>query len=202
MDYNTKKEALVMPEYGRIIQNMVDYALTIEERSERQRCANTIIKVMGSLFPHLRDVPDFTHKLWDHLAIMSGYKLDIDCPYDITPPKDKSARPDKIPYPTNKINYRHYGLLLENSIKKALTMEDGKEKEILVAQIANQMKRSLASWNKDAVGDGKIASDLARYTNGKIKLDLDNFRFAPLPIGYGIANQTTQRPAKRRIKKN
>lgn len=191
-----------MPEYGRIIQNMVDYALTIDDRAERQRCANTIIKVMGNLFPHLRDVPDFTHKLWDHLAIMSGYKLDIDCPYEISQPKDKSARPERLAYPSHKINYLHYGFLIESSIKKAIEMEEGREKDALVAQIANQMKRSLASWNRDAVGDGKIAADLFRYTGGKIKLDLDKFRFDPLPLGGGIAHQTVQRPAKRRSKKN
>ena len=108
-----------LPEYGRSIQNMVDHALTIEDRAERQRCANTIINIMGNMFPHLRDVPDFKHKLWDHLAIMANFQLDIDYPYEIIRKDNLNTKPESIPYPSTKIRYRHYGRTLEVLIKKA-----------------------------------------------------------------------------------
>ena len=106
MQYNTQQKRMPLPEYGRSIQNMVDHALTIEDRAERQRCANTIINIMGNMFPHLRDVPDFKHKLWDHLAIMSDFKLDIDYPYEIIRKDNLNTRPEVIPYPSTKIRYR------------------------------------------------------------------------------------------------
>ena len=120
MQYNTQQKRMPLPEYGRSIQNMVDDALTIEDRSERQRCANTIINIMGNMFPHLRDVPDFKHKLWDHLAIMSDFKLDIDYPYEVSA-KTGETKPGNSPYPSTKIRYRHYGRTLEVLIKKPST---------------------------------------------------------------------------------
>ena len=109
MQYNTQQKRMPLPEYGRSIQNMVDYALTIQDRAERQRCANTIINIMGNMFPYLRDVPDFKHKLWDHLAIMSGFELDIDYPYEIIREDNLVTKPEPIPYSTTRMRYRHYG---------------------------------------------------------------------------------------------
>lgn len=129
MQYNTQQKRMPLPEYGRSIQNMVDYALTIQDRAERQRCANTIINIMGNMFPHLRDVPDFKHKLWDHLAIMSGFELDIDYPYEIIRKDNLVTRPDHIPYSTARMRYRHYGHTLEVLIKKAIEFPEGNEKE-------------------------------------------------------------------------
>ena len=114
MQYNTQQKRMPLPEYGRSIQNMVDHALTIEDRAERQRCANTIINIMGNMFPHLRDVNDFKHILWDHLAIMADFKLDIDYPYEIVKKEDLYSRPPRIPYNNSRIRYRHYGTTLEN----------------------------------------------------------------------------------------
>ena len=108
MQYNTQQKRMPLPEYGRSIQNMVDHALTIEDRAERQRCANTIINIMGGMFPHLRDVPDFKHKLWDHLAIMSDFKLDIDYPFEVIPKNNLDAKPEPVPYPCTK---RHANFL-------------------------------------------------------------------------------------------
>ena len=105
MQYNTQQKRMPLPEYGRSIQNMVDHALTIEDRAERQRCANTIINIMGNMFPHLRDVPDFKHKLWDHLAIMANFQLDIDYPYEIIRKDNLNTKPESIPYPSTKIRY-------------------------------------------------------------------------------------------------
>ena len=170
MQYNTQQKRMPLPEYGRSIQNMVDHALTIEDRSERQRCANTIINIMGNMFPHLRDVPDFKHKLWDHLAIMSDFKLDIDYPYEIIRKDNLITKPEVVPYPSTKIRYRHYGRTLEVLIKKAIDFPEGEEKQNLVALICNHMKKDYMSWNKDTVDDRKIADDLAELSDGKLQI--------------------------------
>lgn len=180
MLYNTQQKRLPMPEYGRGIQNMVDHALTIEDRAERQRCANTIVNIMGSMFPHLRDIPDFKHKLWDHLAVMADYKLDIDYPYEITPATAVHSRPKPLAYPMKRIRYRHYGYMLETLLKKLKDMPEGEERDALTSMVANQMKRCLYNWNKDAMDEEKVAADLSEYTEGKVQLDLDHFRFASL----------------------
>ncbi len=159
-----------LPEYGRSIQNMVNHALTIEDRAERQRCANTIINIMGGMFPHLRDVPDFKHKLWDHLAIMSDFKLDIDYPFEIIPKNDLDAKPDSVSYPCTKIRYRHYGRTLEMLIRKACEFPEGDEKQNLVALICNHMKKDYITWNKDTVDDRKIADDLYELSGGKLQM--------------------------------
>ena len=170
MQYNTQQKRMPLPEYGRSIQNMVDHALTIENREERQRCANTIINIMGNMFPHLRDVPDFNHKLWDHLAIMSNFQLDIDYPYEIIPKANLDEKPEYIPYPSGHILYRHYGRTLQVLIKKACEFEEGDEKQNLIALICNHMKKDYMSWNKDTVDDRKIAQDLEELSEGKLYL--------------------------------
>lgn len=178
MEYNTRRKKLPLPEYGRGIQNMVDYALTLEDREERQRCANTIVSIMGNMFPHLRDVSDFNHKLWDHLAAMSNYQLDIDYPYEITPEATLHAKPKPMAYSMKRIRYRHYGYLLESLLKKLKDMEDGPERDALIRLVANQMKQSLYNWNKDGMDEEKVADDIAYYTDGKVQLDLEKFHFA------------------------
>lgn len=159
-----------LPEYGRSIQNMVSHALTIEDRAERQRCANTIINIMGNMFPHLRDVPDFKHKLWDHLAIMSDFSLDINYPYEVIHKENLNTRPDNVPYPSTKICYRHYGRTLEVLIKKACEYPEGDEKQNLIALICNHMKKDYLAWNKDTVDDRKIADDLADLSKGELQM--------------------------------
>ena len=162
--------------YGGSIQNMVDYALTIQDRAERQRCANTIINIMGNMFPHLRDVPDFKHKLWDHLAIMSGFELDIDYPYEIIRKDNLVTRPEHIPYSTARMRYRHYGHTLEILIKKAIEFPEGNEKRNLIALICNHMKKDYIAWNKDTVDDRKIAEDLYELSDGKLQMTDDIIR--------------------------
>ena len=190
MDYNTHRKRLRMPEYGRGIQEMVDYALTLTDRDERQRCANTIVTIMGNMFPHLRDVPDFKHKLWDHLAIMADYKLDIDYPYDIEPGKGTISKPEPLSYPMKKIRYRHYGYLLESLIGEIDGMPEGPQRDELALLAALQMKRSLGNWNHDAMDDLKVAADLEHYTQGRIHVDLDRLREMS---GEGAGRQS-QRP--------
>jgi len=162
---------LVLPEYGRNIQQMVDHCLTIPDREARTRCAYTIITVMGNLFPELRDNEQTRHKLWDHLAIMSGFKLDIDWPDDIMPQPADTTDPDKIPYPAGLIHRRHYGHSLEMMIQKAATMEDGPERDELINLLANHMKKSLLATYRDGIDDAKVYKDLAEYSHGMIVID-------------------------------
>ena len=170
MDYNSQRKKLPLPEYGRNIQNMVDYLLTIEDREKRNKSAQTVIDVMGNLYPYLRDVAEFKHKLWDHLAIMTDFKLDIDYPYELPSPEILSEKPKQVPYNQNKIRYKHYGLVMEKMLKKAVEFE-GEEKEILIELLANHMKKSYLAWNKDAVEDKKIFMDLTVLSGGELKVD-------------------------------
>jgi len=190
MLYNTQQKRLPLPEYGRSIQNMVDYALTIENRAERQRCANTIINIMGNMFPHLRDVPDFKHKLWDHLAIMSKFELDIDYPYEIVKEDNLNTKPDPIPYPSTKIRYRHYGRTLEVLIKKACEFPLGDERNNLIALIANHMKKDYMAWNKDTVEESKINDDLLEYSGGRLRLTEDVVRLMESRQNMGRRQRT------------
>lgn len=176
MQYNTQQKRMPLPEYGRSIQNMVNHALSLQDPAERQRCANTIINIMGGMFPHLRDVPDFKHKLWDHLAIMSDFNLDIKYPYEVIRKDNLITKPEVIPYPSTKIRYRHYGRTLEVLIKKACEFPEGDEKRNLTALICNHMKKDYMAWNKDTVEDHKIAEDLAEYSNGKLQMTDDIIR--------------------------
>ena len=184
MEYNTQRKKMELPEYGRSVQNMVDHALTIEDRAERQRCANTIISIMGGMFPHLRDVPDFKRKLWDHLAIMSDFKLDIDYPFEIVKKEDLIVKPEKVVYSSGTIRYRHYGHFLEELVKKAVEIEDEEERKALVKLLALQMKRSLSNWNKDGIEDQKILDDIREYSNGVIDFKVEDLRL----------NEPQQRP--------
>lgn len=172
MDYNTNRKKLPLPEYGRNIQNMVDYLFTIEDKEKRNRSAQTVIDVMGNLYPYLRDVAEFKHKLWDHLAIMSDFKLDIDYPYDPPTPDILLEKPNIVPYNQNNIKYKHYGHTMELLIKKAIEME-GDEKEIIIEQLANQMKKLYLTWNKDAVEDEKIFMDLEELSHGNVEINND-----------------------------
>ena len=176
MEYNTQRKKMELPEYGRSVQNMVDHALTIEDREERQRCANTIVNIMGGMFPHLRDVPDFKHKLWDHLAIMSDFKLDIDYPFEIVKREELEMKPGKIAYPDKAIRYRHYGRFLESMIKKLSEMEEGEEKQALLQLLAVQMRKNLNNWDKEGIEDQKIVDDLREYSNGAIDLKVEDLR--------------------------
>ncbi len=174
-----------MPEYGRAVQKMVDHAITIEDRAERQRCANTIIAVMGNMFPQLRDVAEFNHKLWDHLAIMSDFKLDIDYPYELIAPETLHPTPQRLSYPKGCIRYRHYGRCIEDMMRKACDMPEGEERDELLRLIAAQMKKEYVLWNKESVEDSKIIEDIREYSNGTIclseeKLNLGVYHRAPM----------------------
>ncbi len=169
MDYNSNRKKMPLPEYGRNLQNMVDHIQTIEDREERNRAARTVIDIMGNMYPYLRDINDFKHKLWDHLAIMSDFKLDIDYPYEPPRPETFNEPPQRIPYSTGRIKMRHYGKIMQSLVTIANETEDGEEKEVLIKMLANHMKKSYLAWNKDAVDDEKIYEDLAILSKGEIQ---------------------------------
>ncbi len=169
-DYNTQRKRMSLPEYGRNVQKMVDHIKTIEDREERNRAARTIIQIMGNLNPHLRDEGDFKHKLWDHLALIANFELDIDPPY---PPPEKTKlneKPNQIPYRQDDIRFLHYGRIIEMLIDAASEMKDGEEKEYLTTLIVNQMKKAYVTWNRSQVADEVIISDMIMLSGGKLKM--------------------------------
>lgn len=180
MKYNTQREKLQMPEYGRGIQQMIEYAVMIEDRAERQRCAESIFSVMMDMQPQLREQPDYKHRIWDHIAYISNYRLDIDYPFEITRLGYEAQKPEPMKYPMKEIRQRQYGHLIEEALKLLAEMPEGEARDELLAQVANQMKQSLFIWNRDAMDEEKVESDIAHYTGGKVKLDLENFHFAPV----------------------
>lgn len=175
MDYNSQRRKLPLPEYGRNIQNMVDYLFTIEDKEKRNRSAQAVIDVMGNLYPYLRDVAEFKHKLWDHLAIMSDFKLDIDYPYNPPTPDILTEKPNRVQYSDNNIRYKHYGFIMESLIKKTSELE-GEEKDVLIELLANHMKKSYVAWNKDGVDDEKIFQDLKELSRGRLNIKKDDIQ--------------------------
>lgn len=170
MEYNTRQKRLPLPEYGRSVQKMVDHALTIEDREERQRCAVTIVEIMASMFPNTRNQPDYERKLWDHLAIMSDFMLDIDYPFEVIKKEEFNVAPERVPYQTGEIRNRHYGRIVEQMIEHACTLEEGEERDCLIEFIIIQMKKNYIAWNKDGVEDKKIFDDLRLYSKGAIDI--------------------------------
>jgi hypothetical protein len=174
LEYNSQRSHLIIPEYGRHLQKLIDQATAIEDKAERNKAAKYIISVMGSLNPHLRDVPDFQHKLWDQLFIMSDFNLDVDSPYPI-PSKDiLTQKPDRLKYPQNFPKYRFYGNNIKYMIDVANSWEEGELKNALVLVIANHMKKCYLSWNKDTVSDEVIFEHLLELSDGKLNLSKSN----------------------------
>jgi len=171
MEYNTQLPKLEIPEYGRNIQVMIDYCITIEDREERNKCAKAIIQIMGQLNPHLRDIADFTHKLWDHLFLISKFKLDVDSPYPKPNAETFTTKPKLVSYPATKIRYKHYGKTIERIIDVAKTFEEGPEKKELTRLIANHLKKSYVNWNKDSVTDDIIFKQFKEMTNNELMID-------------------------------
>jgi hypothetical protein len=169
-DYNTQRKKMALPEYGRNVQKMVDHIKTIEDRDERNRAAKTIISIMGNLNPHLRDVGDFKHKLWDHLALIANFELDIDSPYPVPEPAKFVEKPEQVPYSKGDIRYLHYGRIIELMIDYACEMEDGDQKEYLTTLIVNQMKKSYITWNRAQVADEVIIANMKLLSKGRLKM--------------------------------
>lgn len=171
VEYNTDRPDLAIPEYGRNVHRMVEHCMTIDNREKRNAVAQSIIDVIGNLNPHLRDTPDFKHKLWDHLFIMSDFKLDVDSPYPIPTAETFSGLPEQLDYPARTYKLRHYGHLVREMLKEAVTMEEGETKQELIRQIGNQMKRSYLTWNKDSVDDSVILKELSLLAEGQLNTE-------------------------------
>lgn len=171
LQYNTKRKPLIIPEYGRHIHLMIDQIKEIKSREERNKMAKAVIGIMGNLNPHLRDVPDFQHKLWDQLFIMSDFKLDVDFPFEKPEEEVLKARPDRIAYPVSKQKYRFYGNNISEMIKVARGWDEGEMKDALVFTIANHMKKCFLNWNKDTVEDSLIFDHLKELSGDELKVN-------------------------------
>ena len=170
-DYNTKRNQLSLCEYGRKVQNMVKYIIELPDLEERNKYAQAVIDLMGFLNPHLRDVADFKHKLWDHLHIISGYQIDVDSPYPKPSPEAALVKPKHIGYPQQRIKYKHYGKTVEVMIEKAKAVDEPERRASMVQGIANFMKMAYVTWNKDTVADETIIKNLRELSNGELELD-------------------------------
>lgn len=170
-DYNSTRNKLILSEYGRNVQNMVKYIVALPTKEERNRYAQVVIDLMGFLNPHLRDVADFKHKLWDHLHIISDYQIDVDSPYPKPTPEAVHLKPKPLRYPHQRIKYKHYGKTIELMMEKAKAIEEPERKKHMVQSIANFMKMAYVQWNKDSVTDESIFADLAAMSGGELKID-------------------------------
>ena len=195
LTYNTQQEKILLPEYGRNIQRMVEHCRTIENRDERTRCAASIVAAMGNLFPQLRDNPEYKHKLWDHLAIMSDFRLDIDFPYDVVRPDSLDSKPEPILYPQQPIRWRHYGACVEHMINRAVDMPESPEREALILMLAEHMKKVMLAVNPEGVDDERIFKDLAVYSHGVIRLSPETTRL------HEFKSETPVATAKKRRRK-
>ncbi|RZA02460.1 MAG: DUF4290 domain-containing protein [Sphingobacteriaceae bacterium] len=184
-DYNSTRSKLLLTEYGRNVQNMVKYIVALPTKEERNRYAAVVIELMGFLNPHLRDVADFKHKLWDHLHIISNYELDVDSPYPKPSPEAIHLKPEPLKYPHQRIRYKHYGKTIELMIEKAKSIEDPERKKYMVQSIANFMKMAYVQWNKDSVADESILADLVAMSRGELQVDesinLNRVEYRPAP---------------------
>jgi hypothetical protein len=189
-DYNSTRSKLLLTEYGRNVQNMVKYIVNLPTKEERNRYANVVIDLMGFLNPHLRDVADFKHKLWDHLHIISDYKIDVDSPYPLPSPEAIHIKPEPLGYPNQRIKYKHYGKTIELMIAKAKAIDEPARKQHMVQAIANFMKMAYVQWNKDSVTDESILSDLRELSNGELKLE-DNVNLARVEYRTPVQNTRT-----------
>ena len=198
LEYNSERTKLIIPEYGRHIQKMVEHAVAIEDEKERNKVAKSIIAVMGNMNPHLRDVPDFQHMLWDQLFIISDFKLDVDSPFPKPSREMLEERPERMTYPQNFPKYRFYGNNIKRMIDQANNWEEGPEKEGLVYTIANHMKKSYLSWNKDTVDDKVIFEHLKELSGGKINLkNRDEDLSEASELLRGNKKHATKKPAKK-----
>ena len=176
MEYNTTRSKLLMPEYGRNVQRMVEYILTIEDRARRLKNAEAVIELMGTLNPHLKTIEDYKHKLWDHLHQMTDLRLDVDCPYPPPTREQLYQKPERLPYPQEHIKHRHVGKNLDALIKKAIEETDPEKKQAFTQTIGYYMKLAYVNWHKEPVHDDMIKNELAVLTNGELQYETGGYR--------------------------
>ena len=195
LDYNTKREGLLMAEYGREIQKMIDHAVTLPSKEDRLRCARTIVKLMETKVPQNRENTNYKQTLWDHLYLMSHKQLDIDWPFDVSKAESIQSKPQPMSLPKDGIRMRHYGRLVEDLFEQLKVMPEGPERDELVRLTANQMKRDLIQWGHGSMDDERVANDLARFTDGVIQIDLNSFVFEQF---NAMADEPVKKGKKRR----
>ena len=183
LDYNTQRDKLIMSEYGREIQKMVEYACELPTKEERLKCATSIIQLMETKNPQLKDNDNYEQTLWDHLYLMSHRELDIDWPYDVSEADKILSKPQPLKLPKDNVKLRHYGKLIQELFEKLKTMPEGEERDALTLYTANQMKRDLMTWGHGSMDDEKVANDLAHFTDGIIQLDLNNLKLTNTVAG-------------------
>jgi hypothetical protein len=171
MEYNTARGKMLLPEYGRNVQNMIQHAMEIEDREERNRASQAIIEVMGQLNPHLRDVDDYRHKLWTHLFVMSNFELDVDTPYEIPQETELEKRPERVPYPKSKIRFGHFGQYSQKILEGSKELADDGEREYMTNAMGNFMKKQYLVHNNTAVENNVIADQLGELSNGDLKIE-------------------------------
>lgn len=203
LTYNSTRPDLIIPEYGRSIHQMIEHCVGIEDREERNRCARAIIKIMANLFPQLRDVEDYNHKLWDQLHVMSDFKLDVDSPYEKPTEESFQTKPRRMDYPKNNITFGHYGRIIERVVEEAAAIEDEEERKKAAVSVANLMKRTYVVWAQNTVKDEVIAADLKKLSKGALQIenpeeDLDDTREVVRQMGV---NQTNKNQNKNRSRK-
>jgi len=201
MEYNTSLPVMTIAEYGRNVHRMIDYCLTIKDREERNRCARSIVRVMVILNPQMKEFADYEHKLWDHLYIISNFKLDVDGPFPKPEPEMIKSKPEIVPYPQSNIQFKHYGKILEDLLQKAMNEKDDKAREIFTDQLAQLMKRHYLNWNRDSVNDQLIVEQLENLSGGKLKVS-PQFQFLHtseiLPKNVIPQNQMQHNNAKKK----
>ncbi len=202
--YNTDRGPLYISEYGRNIQKMVEYAIAEQDREKRNKLALALITLMGNLNPHLRDVADYKHKLWDHLFIISDFKLDVDSPYTKPTRETLTTKPDTMPYPQQKIKFRFYGKNIEKMIESAAKMEDGPLKSGFINLIGSFMKQSCRSWNEEMLSDEEILAHLEKLSGGQIKMSTESndIQFNALPVRNRQNNNPGQNNNNRNFRSN
>lgn len=198
LDYNTQRSHLMLPEYGRIVQDMVKHALTIEDKALRQAAAEKIIKTMSTMSSEDKSSPDFQHKLWNHLAIISNFQLDIDYPYNVEEAKDINTKPQPLPYPHERITVRHYGKHLHEVCEVLATMPEGEERDELARSTANQMRRMLLEYGHSNAREESVFHDIERFTDGRVQLNPSTFRFDRTVIQ--MEKQSTKNKKKKKKK--
>lgn len=204
MDYNTKRSHLVLPEYGRNVHKMVQIIKETQDRDERNRLAKATIQLMGAMNPHLRDVADFKHKLWDHLAIISDFDLDVDSPYPVPTKAELEQKPAKLRYyHSDEIGFKHYGRVIEDMVRKAIQYPDGEEKDYLIEVLANQMKKAYLAWNRENVADDLIFNDIQMISGHRLNIPeglklKDTKDLLPKPQPTNTGQQKKQQVKKKR----
>lgn len=203
MEYNTTREQMLLPEYGRNVQNMIKHAMEIENREERNRAAQAIIEVMGQLNPQLRDVDDYRHKLWTHLFVMSEFKLDVDSPYEIPTQESLQEKPQSMAYPKSKIRYGHYGKYTQSILESSKDIANAEEKEYLKNTMSNFMKYQYLAYNNNAVENHVIANQLKELSKGELTLDNpDEELVSTNSLLRQIGNSTNKNFSKNKKKNN